>query len=140
MMAWEMWATLAMAVVSSPATSHAATALIPAHTLEVDGMPPPALGLESLRPRLSWRLATGARQGSARVNVSRIESPGSTNTSGSTWSTGKMKTSDMFWDYDGPALLPETLYMFTVEWWDELDQAAPTSRQVGFFSSAASAR
>lgn len=106
-------------VISFPTTSLAATALSPAHTLEVDGMPPPALGLESLRFRVSWTLPTGARQASARVNVT---------STASTWSTGKSKTSDMFWDYDGPALLPETLYMFSVEWWDELDQAAPPSR------------
>jgi alpha-L-rhamnosidase len=52
------------------------------------------------------------------------------------WSTGKMTTSHAYWGYVGPDLQPETVYAFTVEWWDEIGTRATPSEQ-GLFETGA---
>jgi hypothetical protein len=57
-MAWTVVNAVVLVVVSILAPRGMATP-DPAHTLEVDGVPTPTLGLESSAPRLQWRLPFG---------------------------------------------------------------------------------
>jgi len=101
------------------------------------------LGVDELRPRLSWKLLSdrrGAAQSACRITAATRESdlddPGRL-----LWDTGRRESADgLLVSWDGPALHPGTRYHWRVEVWDETGAyaaAAQTWFETGLLHPAA---
>ncbi|MFC8084226.1 alpha-L-rhamnosidase [Streptomyces sp. NPDC057340] len=111
-------------------------------TVEYAGQP---LGLDTPRPRLSWRLESdepgrhGQSQTAYRVHVAttpgRLSDP-------DVWDSGRVVSgTSVQIPYDGPGLRPRTRYFWTVRVWDETGRAtawsAPAWWETGLIDASA---
>jgi alpha-L-rhamnosidase len=107
--------------------------LRPVH-LQTENLTRP-LGLETQRPRLSWRLEDerpGAHQGAWRVRVASDEA-GLTVGGADVWDSGKVATAQSFdVAYAGPPLVSRQRCVWTVEVWDERGEAGAPGPTASF--------
>ncbi|MFC5001192.1 family 78 glycoside hydrolase catalytic domain [Dactylosporangium cerinum] len=135
-------AVLALPAVIAPALpAAAAAAAIAVSDLRVNNVTDP-LGIDNVRPSLSWRLTSpvnGERQTAYRILVASSPgrlSPGSADV----WDSGKVAAADSIAvPYGGPALQPARTYHWTVQAWDAGDQPSawsPAARwETGLFTT-----
>jgi alpha-L-rhamnosidase len=93
--------------------------------LQVDGGDDP-LGIDSPRPRLSWRLNTPRRE--ARQTAWEIEAFNDRDREVAAWATGKVSGFDCInLAYGGPPLQSRDRLRWRVRVWDETDRCSPWS-------------
>jgi len=104
--------------------------------LRVDRLINP-LGVETPRPRLSWRLASGGRQSACRVRVASSTEALSKGQA-DLWDSGRIeggKTVDVA--YGGPALASRQSCVWQVEAWDQnggVARSAPATWEMGLLN------
>jgi alpha-L-rhamnosidase len=85
------------------------------------------LGIDAAHPRLSWKLQdvrTGARQTAYQIIVG-TDSLAVSQGTGNCWQTGAVQSNKQLVLYAGNALQPFTRYYYTVQVWDNNQQASP---------------
>ena len=142
-MALALVAGVAVTTPVQPAVAHASevTEAIAAPTVRVLDLRTEAqsrpLGIDVLRPRMSWRLTSGrrgAKQSTYRVVVAR--SPAAARDGrAEVWDSGIVRSSRPSVDYAGPRLRPHTRYWWTVQLRDDRG-ARVTGTPVGWFETA----
>ncbi|MFV2173268.1 family 78 glycoside hydrolase catalytic domain [Actinomadura sp. LOL_016] len=86
------------------------------------------LGIDDPRPRLSWRLASPARDQSQSAYEIRVASSRAKLAAGDVWTSGKVESAQsVLVPYGGPALEPRTRYHWTVRVWDGSGRASKWS-------------
>lgn len=87
------------------------------------------LGIDVLKPRLSWQLASSEKEVMQNAYEIRVaETPAKLNSGKQIWSTGKVNTSQSVGVvYDGPALLSMQRVYWQVRVWDNKNKATAWS-------------
>jgi alpha-L-rhamnosidase len=100
------------------------------------------LGIDTPRPRLSWRIESPARntvQAAYQIQVG-IDSAALTQGRGAEWDSGKvLSDASLFQEYGGRALRSRTRYYWHVRTWDAAGHASPWSAP-GFWETGLLAR
>ena len=119
------------------ATSSAVSALSAPHTLRTNGRTDP-LGVDTLRPQLSWKLSAPSSSFEVQVFDSSFSGARSLladeafRTATPAWSSGRVRAKEVVTTYDGPSLGSRTTYSWRVRTWGDQDGPSEWSALASF--------
>ena len=113
---------LALALAQAAAPHAAAAAPAAPHTLLLEYLPSPVLGIDVQKPRFAWALSDAARG----VSSAAYQVVVTTAAGGPVWDSGKVAGDASNQVECGVALKANTPYEWKVRWWSAANASAPS--------------